>query len=132
MPSAVKQASKFGLVGILNTGIDFAIFNLGHSIFGLGTVTANVISTTIAMIISFMINRHYVFTGSSNRAVRQAILFLVVTALGLYILQNGVIYIVTTYVLHSNDIVASNIAKLVGTVASLVWNFILYKLVVFA
>jgi putative flippase GtrA len=131
MPSTVKQASKFGLVGIFNTALDFAIFNLGHSVFGLGTVTANVISTTIAMIVSYMINRNFVFSGSSSKATRQAILFLIVTAIGLYVLQNGVIYLVTTSILHSNGIVASNIAKLIGTGASLVWNFILYKRVVF-
>ena len=144
-----KQVGKFGLVGILNTLIDFGIFN-ALTVYGtLPIILANVVSTTVAMSFSFVANKQFVFGSKSKDTLRQAALFLVVTAVGLYVLQNGIIYALTElwrwplelgYDLvsaiglggaFSEEFVTKNGAKAIGTVFSMVWNYVLYKRIVF-
>lgn len=143
------RAGKYGIVGILNTAIDFGLLNLLHSQFGLSIVQANLISTTVAMITSFLLNRKYVFSEHDRSIWRHGLSFLVVTAMGLYLIQTFIIHILTvTWVapLHaavrlvhtvglggifSDNLVITNGAKVVATVATLIWNFMLYKKVVF-
>lgn len=147
--STAVQAGKFSLVGVLNTAIDFAVFNLlsGKRV-GLSKIQANFISTTVAMICSFFLNREAVFRGGEGSVVHQAVIFFAVTAFGLYVLQNAVLYLLlrrwnwpaklVTWLLTlfrinlSTDFVLKNGAKLAATVVSLAWNFVLYKYVVFA
>ncbi len=143
----VKRVGKFGVVGIANTLIDFGLYNLLTSL-GLSYVAANLPSTTVAMIFSYFANQRYVFK-SEERSLYQAGLFFVVTAFGLWVIQNGVIYLLTQVwtgplnlavnVVHSiglgglfsNDFVIKNGAKVVATIASLTWNYLMYKKVVF-
>jgi putative flippase GtrA len=144
----IKRVGKFGLVGILNTLIDFVIFNLlsGPPV-GLGLIQSNIISTTVAMMFSFITNKKLVFQKHDGSAVKQALMFYAVTAFGLYILQTGTIHILTEVwtwptqlaVSFANAVgfsghdqfVAKNFAKAAGTVFSLSWNYIMYKKVVF-
>ena len=144
----IKQVGRFGLVGIINTLIDFSIYNFCLKFLELGAVPSNTISTTIAMIFSFVANRQVVFERGEGSVKRQAVLFFVVTAFGLYVLQNGVIHILTdvwraplvwtvgelrVVGIHvfSDDFYINNLAKVVGTLVSLTWNYIMYKKVVF-
>jgi putative flippase GtrA len=147
---AVAQVGKFGVVGLLNTVIDFSIFNfLSGWRLKVDKIPANICSTTVAMVFSFFANREAVFLAGSGNPVIQAILFFVVTGFGLYVLQTGVLYLLLyrwkwpaksvagllkitgTQRRLSNDLVLRNGAKAGGTVVSLIWNFIMYKYVVF-
>ncbi|HSX01275.1 MAG TPA: GtrA family protein, partial [Candidatus Saccharimonas sp.] len=144
-----KQAGKFGLVGIINTAVDFLIYNLLHFGAGLALVPANVVSTTIAMTFSFIANKRLVFRHESATQARHIALFLLVTAFGLYVLQNGAIVLLTeiwTQPLHlliqachtaglnrfmTDTFIFNNGAKAAATAVSLTWNYILYRKVVF-
>lgn len=146
----VKRVGRFGLIGMLNTLLDFGIYNLlANSATGLVLVRANIISSSIAMVFSFFANKRYVFKRSSGNLPIQAITFFALTAFGLYILQNGVIYFLTeiwTWPLQvgyalvnliglgellSQDFITKNGAKLAATAVSLVWNYVTYKKFVF-
>jgi putative flippase GtrA len=144
------RVGKFGAVGLFNTILDFTIYNVLSGIFGFPIIFANLISTTITMIISFFANRNLVFnaknTGSTSK---QAVLFLVVTAFGLYVLQLGVLHFLTVVwlapvhaavtIVHGiglasifkDQFVINNTAKILGTLVSLIWNYFMYKRVVF-
>ena len=143
--------AKFGLVGMLNTAGDFVIYNvLTLKRFKLGRIKANLVSTTIAMIFSFFANEHYVFGSAGGNVWLKALGFFAVTAFGIYVLQNLVIQTLTstwklipslavrlTHSLSlnrlvSDEFIAKNTVKLVATLVSLTWNFIMYKRFVFA
>lgn len=144
------QVGKFGIVGILNTAIDFLIFNiLSSKRVGMSKIKANVISATCAMTFSFFANRQAVFRAGDGDPIEQAIIFFAVTAFGLYVLQNIVLYfllrrwswpkalvvrLLSRFKIKklSTDFVLKNGAKVAATGVSLVWNFLLYKFVVFA
>lgn len=146
----VKRVSKFGVVGVINTLLDFAIYNILHFQLGLGApIPANLVSTTVAMLFSFAANKRVVFNQKQGSVVRQAAIFFAVTAFGLYVLQNGVILLLkevwtgplelavriaqffglTAFL--SPDFITENGAKAAGTVFSMTWNYLLYKRVVF-
>ena len=135
------------MVGLLNTALDFAIFNIlsGKKV-GWGKLISNTVSTSVAMICSFLLNRTFVFSGHGN-PLAQALLFIVITAFGLYVLQNGTIYLLThvwdwpsrfvarlidsLHIPFRQDLVLKNSAKIIGTGISLIWNYLLYSKVVF-
>ena len=126
------QKLRFILVGICNTTIDFTVLFTLRSI-GLPTISANVLSTTAAFCFSFFANKKYTFKESSGDLKKQIPLFIVITLTGLWGVQTGVIFLVS-YLLAdsmlSGDIILL-IAKIVATVASLVWNYIFYSRIVF-
>lgn len=149
MTDSLAQAGKFGVVGVINTVIDFSIFNALTAGGRVADVAANICSTTVAMIFSFVANRDAVFHGGSGNPFAQAVVFFAVTAIGVWVLQTGVLYLVAdrwtwprrwlTRVLHLHhrgrnlplDLIVRNTGKISGTVVSLIWNFLLYKYVVF-
>lgn len=144
-----KQVGKFGLVGIINTLLDFGVYNIMFSLVGLKPIPANLIAATVAMTFSFIANKRFVFDQKAGSVLRQAALFLLVTATALYVIQNIVIYGLTELWLWplelaydivgslglsgalSQEFVVNNGAKAIATGFSMVWNYLLYKKVVF-
>jgi putative flippase GtrA len=61
------KAISFGLVGVVNTGVDFCIFWVAAQHFGLPLVVANVISWTIAVSGSYVMNSMFTFAAESGR-----------------------------------------------------------------
>jgi putative flippase GtrA len=112
-------------------------------------VIANVISTSFAMIFSFLMNKRLVFRNQSGGGFLQIVKFFVVTAFGLWVIQGAIInyctsqwfgladfslgVLTTVHLQHimSYTAVATNSAKAVAIVVSLTWNYILYKNLVF-
>lgn len=143
----IKHVSKFGAVGVLNTIIDFAIFNLLSSMFGLSLVKSNIASTTVAMMFSFFVNKQMVFKKHDGTLIKQMVIFFAVTTFGLYILQTGAIVFLTDiwlWPLHAalslahalgikghDEFLIKNGAKAIATLLSLSWNYVMYKKVVF-
>lgn len=126
-----SQKLRFGLVGVINTTIDFSVlFTL--TAFGLPTLTANIISTTTAFCFSFFANKNYTFKANGDTK-RELFLFIVVTLFGLWVIQNLVINVVTFILagtLLSAPVILA-IAKILAIIASLIWNYTLYSHVVF-
>jgi putative flippase GtrA len=102
--SEVRQVGRFGLVGILNTVVDFVLLNIlvvtilpkdlvlgSVTIFGTnytitGLVVAGVISGTVAMINSFIFNSFYTFKARKVDALHITYFF-VLTIIGVYIFR---------------------------------------------
>lgn len=100
---------------------------------GLPVITANVISSTLAFCFSFFANKKYTFKTTDTNIKREIGLFIVVTLFGLWVLQTIVIRVVSSMLsnTHLPDSIILLIAKLLATVVSLTWNYILYSRVVF-
>ncbi|MCC7543372.1 GtrA family protein [bacterium] len=146
----VARVGRFGIVGILNTLIDFGTLNLLTRLFGLSNLAANIPATTIAMLFSFFANRNFVFKAHTHDSqLKQALCFFAFTAFGLYVLQSSVIYFfeqvwvwpigVGVHVaqtlgvtrLVDDQFIVTNGVKAVATVVSLSWNYLTYKRFVF-
>lgn len=128
------QVAKFGLVGVLNTAIDFGILNfliaMTGATSGLGIVFINATSFSTALINSYFWNRDWVFSQAKSGSF---VTFMIVTLIGLSI-NTGIVYGLTTYVpriLVDSPELWVNLSKVAATVLSLIWNFTGYKLIVF-
>jgi len=127
-----SQKLRFLVVGGINTSIDFGLLFILRML-GLPVITANVISSTLAFCFSFFANKKYTFKTTDTNIKREIGLFIVVTLFGLWVLQTIVIRVVSSMLsnTHLPDSIILLIAKLLATVVSLTWNYILYSRVVF-
>ena len=129
----MKKSTKplrFIIVGIANTAIDFIVL-LSLTAVGLPLVAANFISTSVALTFSFFANRTFTF-GSTGKKRSQALRFLLVTLVGLWVLQ-PIVLVLAVPVLEGMLAREASIvvAKLIATVVSMVWNYLLYDSLVF-
>ena len=126
------QLIRFGLVGGVNTALDFGLLFVFKFI-GIPVELANIMSTGIAFVFSFFTNKKYTFKTTGTNIVREMILFLIVTLTGLWVLQTIVITLThgpLTAITGNTDI-ALFISKLLATVVSLTWNYLFYSRLVF-
>lgn len=126
------QVVRFGAVGVLNTGIDFGLLFTLKTL-GLPVEIANICSTGTAFLLSFMLNKKYTFKATDTNVVREMISFTLVTLFGLWVLQTLVINLTLPFFqsIFTSQNIALLGAKLLATIVSLVWNYVLYSRVVF-
>lgn len=123
---------KFIIVGGANTVLDFALLFLFVGL-GIDKIIANYFSTGIAMVFSFFANKSFTFKDTSKKKKRQFALFLIITVSGMWALQPLIIWGVTSLLApHTpNNEVNLFVAKLIATIATLIWNYLLYSRLVF-
>ncbi len=129
-----KHAEKlrFALVGGANTAIDFGIL-FALVFLGVDKLVANFFSTGIAFVFSFFVNRSFTFKSAGGNTKKQFGLFLIITLFGLWAIQPAIIAGVA-WLLGSSNLSKPIIllaGKLLATVATLIWNYILYSKHVF-
>jgi putative flippase GtrA len=139
---------RFVTVGVANTIIDFTILNLLVFAFDLNKILANTISVSIAMLVSYGLNHKVVFRYKGKDHAKKLVIFIAITAFGLFVLQNLIIYVLmhlftwpgntATSVVHAlvltsfnKEFITLNFAKVVATAVTMVWNYFMYKKFVF-
>lgn len=131
------QITKFGVVGVANTVVDFGVLNylsaVQHVFSGLALIPLNMISFTAAVINSYFWNKYWTFkAGSGADASKQFAEFIIVSVIAVF-LNSGLVYLLTLIPPFGglSGQVWLNISKAAATAISLIWNFIGYKFVVF-
>lgn len=124
------QVIRFVIVGVLNTAIDVALLFL-LTYLGIELWFANICSTSVALLFSFVVNRSFTFKSTGN-ILRQIVPFLAVTLIGLWVLQPLVLLGVTGLLNGVwGEYVGLFVAKMLATVVSMTWNYLLYNRLVF-
>ncbi|MFD1720846.1 GtrA family protein [Amnibacterium endophyticum] len=130
----LAQPARFAAVGVINTGIDVGIYLL-LSAFGTPVVLANLVSTCCGLAFSFAANRGFTFSDRVSSAPRkQAVLFLLVTGVGLWCVQPLVLLAFAApaeRALSGSDLMATVVPKLAAVLVGLVWNYLWYSRFVF-
>lgn len=127
-----RRVFRFILVGIANTAIDFILL-FALTKLGMALIPANMISTAVALAFSFLVNRSFTFQATENgRALWQVMRFIVVTLIALWVLQPLVLVLLTPAFQNFWSADASLFwAKVIATVVSMTWNYLLYAGFVF-
>jgi len=132
-----QQFAKYGLIGVLNTLLDFAVLNLlsytFHVYSGMSLILINVFSFLAANINSYFWNKYWTFQSQSKKVAGELLKFFTVSVIG-FLLNSAILWFFTTVMepaLGLSPQIWENVAKLVATGAYIVWNFIGYKLIVF-
>ena len=123
---------RFVVVGVINTMVDFAAL---FALVGIGVprYMANIISTSAAFATSFAGNKSFTFQRKGRATRRQMFRFVIVTLFSIWVIATGIIALLTPLLdtmLH-NVYWSLLIAKIVATIASSVWNYVVYARDVF-
>jgi putative flippase GtrA len=132
MPSKHVDKVRFAIVGFLNTAIDFAVLFTLIAL-GLTTTFSNFLSTSTALTFSFFANKSFTFQKRDGITKIQFIYFLIITLFGLWVIQPFILEIVVLLFAKSSidNYVIIFIGKIIATLFTLVWNYLLYRKFVF-
>lgn len=124
---------RFAAVGVINTVVDFGILMALVLMLQAPHTISNIISTGVAFMLSFVLNKNYTFKSKNANTKHQFILFAVVTLFGLWVIQSIIIALLVPLMLGFNlsNGLSTLIAKIIASVVTLIWNFVLYKKIVF-
>ncbi|AKM80563.1 TPA: GtrA family protein [Candidatus Saccharibacteria bacterium] len=135
---------RFIIAGCTNTGFDFVLLNSLVFIIGAFPVLANSISVSIGIVISYFLNHYFVFRSKSPISYKKFLSFFVVTGFSSLIIQGLIIYgfevmtasewgrsLFLINQMNKDAALELNIAKAVAVSVGMVWNFMLYKYVIF-
>ncbi|GAA3629830.1 GtrA family protein [Microlunatus ginsengisoli] len=121
---------RYVLVGGFNTLLDLGLFTLFAVVVGLAPLVANVISTSITLCVSYLLNRAFVFR--TTRSVQGTVVqFVAVTLVSALVIQSAVIWTV----IHlgqllvpqlSHDILAP-FAKICAMGVGMISNYLGYR-----
>lgn len=130
---AKNQKWRFVIVGGANTALDFVIYNLISKFLFLALPIANMISSFLAMIFSFFVNKKWTFRAQGKNYLREIVLFFLVTIFGIWVIQSGIIFLFQQIfpAFKWENFWLKNFAKIAASIPSLIWNYIMYKKVVF-
>ena len=145
------QFTSFLVVGVLNTLVDFGIYNLlARPPLRWPRIAANCVSVTVAITFSFIANFFFVFRPEEAHLPERGWKFLLVTMFSAYVIQNLVIHLLSRtwpwpvelicrasrcLILtrrFEEDFVRRNTVKLFAVATGLIWNFLWYRYCVFA
>ena len=135
---------RFFFVGCFNTLFDFVLLNIFFGLFGFPLLVANTLSAGIAITNSYFLNHFVVFRSSRKYSFGSYLRFLFVTGLSVLLVQNIVIYIVTSavetdpratiYIFNiavTHQFIEINLAKATAVIAGMIWNYLSYKHIIF-
>jgi putative flippase GtrA len=119
------KALSFGLVGLVNLGVDFGVFSLGYFYCGLPIVIANVLAWIVAVSNSYILNSLTTFAHESGRKLR------VKDYLTFCVSQTGGLVTNTATVFVGSYFMPVLLAKVLAIGAGFLVNFSLSHFVVF-
>lgn len=115
---------RFVLVGIVNTLVGYAIIMLLFHVMGLGYALSYFLSYMVGIIISFFLNRHFVFFSQKSKA-KEFLKFLIA-----FVLSYGVSYM-GLYFIMENHLLSANIAFFAGMVIYSILFYLLNRYITF-
>ncbi len=136
----VFQFAKYAIVGVANTAVDFGVLNLlmwATKIYeGKTIILLNTVSFLVAVVHSYFWNKFWTFRDKKKEKTNNAIQFIqfVVVSLIGTLINSGIVYVVSSLINPACGLSQTawvNVAKVIATVISLIWNFVGYKLIVF-
>lgn len=126
----IKEMTAFGIIGLVNTGVQYVALNGFHFWLGVGLLTSNALATVISATSSYFMNRHWTFRHRARSSMRREYtLFFIFNAIGLAI--SSAVLALFKYVLHLDTALWVNVAATIGLVLGTLFRFVTYSKWVF-
>ncbi len=143
-----KKLVRFIVTGLTNTFVDLSILNFLVFAFDAPNWLANTISVSTAVAVSYLLNHYFVFKSTQSHTAGHIGTFLLITLIGIFVVQDGGLYAILHWlpwigdlavsIVHgigvkslSDEFIRLNSAKAALAVLSLSWNYIMYNKIVF-
>jgi len=123
----LRHISRFSMVGVMNTAVDFLMFTLCQSVFGIGYSISQIIGYSFGVINSFILNKKFTFDDRkvSKKTFQELLQFVIVNVVSLCV----------TIIAMNVLIVSLNkgvyLSKILVTLLAQITNYLGYKLWVF-
>lgn len=136
MKKLIDQILKFGVVGFIAFFIDFGIFKLLSSVFGVYYLVANFFGFTISLIFNYVASMTFVFERKENADKKtEFVIFTVLSVIGL-LLNELIIYLCIEGIYEHMPLLmsymsrqwAETFGKVIATGIVMVYNFITRKI----
>ncbi|AVQ45733.1 GtrA family protein [Clostridium botulinum] len=122
-----KHISRFSIIGVANTGIDFLMFTVFNELVGAGYMISQIVGYSFGIINSFIFNKKWTF---KERKINKKVLY----ELMQFIVVNLGSLIITVFVMNflaKNLNINVYLAKVIVTIIAQATNFVAYKFIVF-
>lgn len=140
-----KRPIRFICVGLINTFTDITLLNIFVLSFGFKLITANLMSASISIVLSYFLNHFIVFQNNHKLGIRPFLKFILITGVSVLLIQSLTIYILqhlftlnilgSILAMHGTrqfiKVLQINGAKIIAVMVGMVWNYMLYHIVVF-
>jgi len=124
LPQSVIEFFRFAVVGVINTMVDFGLFMLLYTQMGIKPIMANILAFLLAVTNSYLLNTKWTFDSSKHS--------ISISGFGRFaLLSSGGLAISVTTIVLLDGYVSVEIAKLMATGLTLIWNFTASKLLVY-
>lgn len=136
MKKLIDQILKFGVVGFIAFFIDFGIFKLLSSVFGVYYLVANFFGFTISLIFNYVASMTFVFERKENSDRKaEFVIFTILSVIGL-LLNELIIYLCIEGIYEHMPLLmsymsrqwAETFGKVIATGIVMVYNFITRKI----
>jgi putative flippase GtrA len=130
LPRWAQQFARYSVVGLVNLGVFYGVFNLLLTL-RWPTLVAYVLSLFIAFINSFLLNKFWAFRATGReRLANQLALFLLITLVTMGVGSAAVYLLLIPLAKYGR--LGRNLAALLASPPTVVWNFIAYRRWAFA
>lgn len=132
LKNTIVQLIKFCGVGVINTAVDFGVFQLlillgpAEDVLPQYKYIAQTISYVLAVLCSYLLNRHFTFKAGNQKAVASAVKMYIQSGI-IFFLMQGLLWLCYDKLMIRPEI----LAKLVATVPMTALNFLGSKFWVF-
>lgn len=122
-----KHISRFSIVGVTNTLVDFLMFTIFHELVGIGYMTSQILGYGFGIANSFIFNKKWTFQDrkANKKILYELLQFILVNLISL------IITVLVMKVLVNSLNINVYIAKVMVTLIAQITNFLAYKLIVF-
>jgi putative flippase GtrA len=124
VPAILVQIVRFGLVGLINSGVDAGVFFLALATVTNSLVTANVIAWIVAVSSSYVMNSRFTFAEHAKELTFGAYLVFALSQVGGLVANTAVVVAAAPHI----PLLA---AKVLAIIAGFAVNFTLARVVVF-
>ena len=123
LKALVSQIVRYAVVGGASAAFELIVFQILYALAGMGIAPSNTIALVASTVVNFTMNRSLAFKSSANPA-RSLMLYLVLFAFNTTFSTLAITWLVGLGI-HSA------VAKLMTMVCIVMWNFVLYRKVIF-
>ena len=125
LQSRIREIVRFSVVGLINTGIDLAVFSMAVYWMEFNLILANTIAYSAGTINSYLMNKHWTCAGRGEPQLSPAeFTRFVIFNLGGLLLSNVTVFVFAIFV-------APIVAKLGAVGVTFIWNYLTIRRFVF-
>jgi putative flippase GtrA len=127
----VREVLAYGVVGVLNFGLDLAVYQATYVTLGQGALTSKVVSTVVATTVAYFMHKRWSFAHRTGlaRPRQEYVAFFALSVVSL-LLGLGLIA-VAHYAMGVTSVAGLQVANVVSIVLGVVFRFWAYRRFVF-